>query len=118
MDSVDGKVTYSEIPMHPCNEEDFSKFYEPDSKSAAKAKQYLQQGSFMCLDWSTVKLKGTEFGSNFNTLDIILLPCATRETQIGGEEDRIPEDCNRDQQKLFEYLGPLTMHIWMNVGRF
>ena len=51
----------------------------------------------MCLDWSTVQLKGTEFGSNYETVDIILLPCATRETALGGEEDRIPEDCNRDQ---------------------
>ena len=51
----------------------------------------------MCLDWSTVQLKGTEFGSNYETVDIILLPCATREIALGGEEDRIPEDCNRDQ---------------------
>ena len=51
----------------------------------------------MCLDWKTVELKATEYGPNFKTMDIQLLPCNMRETIIGGSEDRIPSDCNYDQ---------------------
>ena len=97
IDSVDGKKTFSEIPMRECNEEDFSKFYEPDQRSAGRAKKYKKQGGFMCVDWSAVKLKGTEFGTDFLTMDFTLLPCNMRETLMGATEDRIPENCNMDQ---------------------
>lgn len=48
----------------------------------------------------------------------MLLPCNMRETLLGGEEDKIPDDCNYDKNELIKYLGPLRMLIWKNVGRF
>jgi len=33
--SEEGRITERLIPMHPCTEEDFAKFYPPDKRSAS-----------------------------------------------------------------------------------
>ena len=72
----------------------------------------------MCIDWKAVQLKATEFGPEYQTIDIMLMPCGSDDTLYGGIEPRIPDDCNFDRQKMLDYLGPLQMLIWKNVGRF
>lgn len=72
----------------------------------------------MCMDWDAIKLLGDPYKPSFKAMDIMFLPCSMRETLIGGKEDRIPDDCNYNQTELFDYLGPLQIHVWMNSGRF
>ena len=52
----------------------------------------------------------------------MFLPCSARETLLDNDdlmkEDRIPQDCNFDYDKMTEYLGFLNMHIYTNMGRF
>ena len=43
-----------------------------------------------------------------------MIPCGMRETNMGGTEDRIPEDCNYDRKALIEYLGSIQMKIYYN----
>ena len=104
--------------MHPCGETDLEKFYEPEQSSAGWVKKYTDAGGFMCMDWSAIELLATPYKSNFKAMDVQFLPCGTRETLIGAKEDKIPDDCNSDQQKLFDYLGPLELLVWKNTGRF
>ena len=50
----------------------------------------------------------------------MLLPCNVKETSLVKtlKEDRIPENCNRNRTKLIEYLGPVEIFIYSNVGSF
>ena len=50
----------------------------------------------------------------------MLLPCNVKETALVKtlKEDRIPENCNRNRTKLIDYLGPVEMFIYSNVGSF
>ena len=54
IDTVDGKKTYTEIPMYPCGQDDLDKFYEPTLTSKGKASKYSDNGGFMCIDWKAV----------------------------------------------------------------
>jgi hypothetical protein len=51
-------------------------------------------------------------------MDVILNPCNYKMTLSGASEDRIPEDCNWDKQKLIDYMGPSEMLVYYNTGRF
>ena len=73
--SVNGTKTYTELKMYDCTEEDFKKFYIPDVASEQRVKKFRKNGGFKCIDWSEITLAGTEFGSDFRTMDIMYLPC-------------------------------------------
>ena len=70
----------------------------------------------MCIDWKrdNVLLGGTTGSAKYRYLDISMVPCGMRETNMGGTEDRIPEDCNYDRKALIEYLGSIQMKIYYN----
>ena len=100
IDAVDGKKTYSETPLRKCNEQDFAKFYDPINSSKAIANKYKDLGGFICLDWKDIRLRANEHGSDYQAMDVVFMPCGTRDTLFGGKEDRIPDDCNFDREKL------------------
>ena len=70
------------------------------------------------MDWDAIKLQADPYKPIYKAMDIMLLPCGMRETLIGAKEDSIPTDCNYNQTKLFDYLGPLQILVWKNAGRF
>ena len=74
----------------------------------------------MCLDWSGVELQGEDPAYNTKTIDVMFIPCNMKETLLGDatEDDRIPQNCNYDKDKLIEYLGPIQMLIYKNIGSF
>ena len=37
--------------FHPCTDQDFANFDEPDSESKTQLQQYKQNGGLQCLDW-------------------------------------------------------------------
>ena len=97
VDSVDNKKSFSDIPFYERTEKYFANFYEPNLRSSGKVNKYKKSGGFMCLDWKAVELKATDYGPNFKTIDIILLPCSMRETLYGASQDRILSDSDHDQ---------------------
>lgn len=66
-----------------------------------------KQNGLKCTDWAaeSIEIWGTESSGNFGAVDIMVVPCAVMETELGGKQDRIPKSCNRDKEKLAEYLG-------------
>ena len=93
-----GVKTQSEVPMHECSEKDYAKFYEPNDGSLSKLEfeRIKEKGGIMCIDWQrdNVVLQGNTGSAKYSFIDITMVPCSMRETNIGGTEDRIPEDCN------------------------
>ena len=51
-----------------------------------------------CIDWdkADVNLHGNENKSNYEIIEIMVLPCNHRQTHIGDTEDHIPEECIAD----------------------
>ena len=60
---------------------------------------------------------GTEADANFRVVDIMMVPCGMRETTIGGDEDRVPQDCNYDREALTGYLSSIKMNMYYNQGQ-
>ena len=84
--------------MHKCTDEEFAKFKGPETELEAKKVRRLQDdGGFYCLDWKALGLElyGSEtLGIDFNALDLMIIPCASRITlhdgrEIGGDDDCI-----------------------------
>ena len=88
--------TFSEVPMHTCTEDDFAKFYPPDDHSEQQVQEMRDFGAFQCVDWakSGIILQG---GAKKSLLDISVGPCHFKETNIGGAEDYIRDDCILDR---------------------
>jgi len=116
--TTDGEWSFREIPIRVCTDEDYKRFYEPSKTSADRIEKYKKLGGWMCFDWSTVELAGTEAGSNFRTMDIMVNPCNFDLTLSGATDARIPEDCNWDKQKYIDYMSPGEMLMYYNTGRF
>lgn len=94
-----GTYEYTEIPMYPCTEDDYARFYEVNKASSALAKQLKDERAFMCLNWRDVELAGADPAPETKALDVMVLPCNMKETLLADDlkEDRIPEDCNWDK---------------------
>ena len=61
MTSTNGVISSRIIPMHPCTDEDFAKFYPPKKSSEAVVKKYKAAGGLFCLD----SLEGIELYGNW-----------------------------------------------------
>lgn len=40
----------------------------------------MEEGGFMCIDWTKVKMQGNDYGSVYKVIDIKLMPCGTKDT--------------------------------------
>ena len=47
---------------------------------------------------------GSEAKARYSAVDISVVPCHLKETLIGRKIDNIPPNCNRDKDKLANYL--------------
>ena len=90
--------------MHKCSEKEMARFHPPTKASAGLVNRYKELNAFMCLDMRGVELNGEDPAINTRTIDVMLLPCNMKETMLGGEVDRIPDECNWDRKKLIKYL--------------
>ena len=74
---VEGKVTKRAVPMHPCTNAEFDKFYEPSKAYTDRFKGLRKSGSMMCIDWveADLPIYGTESSGNFGSLDVMAVPC-------------------------------------------
>lgn len=106
--------------MHKCTKEELDRFYEPTKASSGLVEHLKEAEAFMCLNWRGVELAGEDPAINSQTIDIMLVPCNMRDTLLGDftKEDRIPENCNYDKDKLIEYLGPIQLLVYQNSGSF
>ena len=94
--------------MKACTISDFDKFWPVNENQKVRVEKLKTDGSLQCIDWSNedIKIWGTEASGNSGLIDVIAMPCHVRETMIGGTEDRIPADCERNIERYREYLGP------------
>ena len=74
---VEGRVTKRAVPMHPCTDDEFGKFYEPSKAYADRFEGLRRSGSMMCIDWvgEDLPIYGTESSGNFGLLDVMAVPC-------------------------------------------
>ena len=90
--------TKTEITMHECSEEDYAQFHKPNDATLSNLKRIREKGGMMCIDWKRENiLLSVETGTKQHAIDIMFVPCGMRETQMGGTEDRVAEDCNYDK---------------------
>eukprot|EP00353_Schmidingerella_taraikaensis_P010908 CAMPEP_0185574734 /NCGR_PEP_ID=MMETSP0434-20130131/6118_1 /TAXON_ID=626734 ORGANISM="Favella taraikaensis, Strain Fe Narragansett Bay" /NCGR_SAMPLE_ID=MMETSP0434 /ASSEMBLY_ACC=CAM_ASM_000379 /LENGTH=131 /DNA_ID=CAMNT_0028191391 /DNA_START=210 /DNA_END=605 /DNA_ORIENTATION=+ len=88
-----------ELPIYPCTDKDYQKFYPLDDQSKSRfdvMNKRIDQQLF-CTDWenSGVDIYGLEATGNFAAVDIMAAPCNLKLTQedLGGLEDRIDDEC-------------------------
>ena len=74
---VEGKFTKRAVPMYPCTDDEFSKFYEPSKAYTDRYDGLRNSGSLMCIDWvkEDLTIYGTESSGNFGALDVVAAPC-------------------------------------------
>lgn len=61
---------------------------------------------------------GSLYSSDYTFLDIDVLPSQFRETNIGGAENFIRDDCIMDQQAAIDKLNPMNYVTYYNYGKF
>jgi len=112
--------TVKELPIYPCREEDYAKFFPVEKKSAGRleAIKTTPGRKLYCIDWEKVPdiFEGTERAGNYGVLDIeiMVLPCNMRLKHLGGVEDRIDQNCVADLNRQIEYLGPMNWIVYSN----
>ena len=105
--------------MRPCTEEDYEKFNPPDMNAALIVEQLKKDGALFCLDANLLKtqaIRGNHEVGDFRFVDVMAMPCHTRETVIGGTVDNIRDDCVRDQEAFYAYLDNMSTVIWYNYS--
>ena len=65
-----------------------------------------------------LSLRGREYTGTFNAIEVMIVPCATKLTLMGGKEDRIPEDCESDKQVTIDWLESFNIVTYYNQGLF
>ena len=86
----DGEASSREVPVFPCRDEDFAKFYPVDDRSISRLNKMRSSPDkqLYCIDWETaqIELFGLEVGNDYAYLDIAVVPCNQKETiqLIGG----------------------------------
>lgn len=79
-DSKDGTYDISKIvPLSPCTDEDFDKFYPPEDSQVSRFENYRKDGGLFCLDWAAIdfELNGQVYMTQYTAIDIEATPCET-----------------------------------------
>ena len=111
-----GESNDFEIGFHKCTEEDYASFMPPNKGSRGpieKIKNNPKRGMW-CFDWTDLAFYGNERNLNNARLEIIVLPCNHRLTQLGAKDDRMDPTCIADLEQQINYLGPLNMILYYN----
>ena len=75
------KVNHNYL-LHPCTNEELSRFHEPDSQTTAdKTKMIHEKNGLYCLDWKQINFD--LFGSwretgDYNAINVRLIPCVSQ----------------------------------------
>mmetsp|Transcript_15874 Transcript_15874/g.19999 ORF Transcript_15874/g.19999 Transcript_15874/m.19999 type:complete len:157 (-) Transcript_15874:1317-1787(-) len=81
---VGGEWRSRELPIYPCKEEDYEKFYPIDERSASRLSRFKSEPDqqLQCIDWdnSDIDLYGVESTGNVGVVDVIALPCNVKLT--------------------------------------
>ena len=105
--------------MEPCTEEDYDDFFPVEESSAKRLRSLKEKNALLCLNFDKdYSLRGTESQGYFNVIDVMVVPCAVKLTLLGGESDRIPEDCEMDREESIKWLGNFNILSYYNQGRF
>lgn len=94
---IDGVYSARELPVYPCTEADYAKFYPVDRRGESRLRRMKENADsqLFCIDWQsdTIELYGTESTGNYGAIDITVVPCNLQLTNVnlGGLEDRISE---------------------------
>ena len=74
----------------------------------------------LCLDWenSGVDFQGSEGSSIWSYLDVVVMPCNVKLTNLGADDDRISPECSGDLQEQIKYLGPMNVLVYFNQESF
>ena len=87
------------IPFHKCTEQDWEQFLEPgkgmgDQISAVRANP---KRNMYCIDnFKNFVIYGNEKNSEYQRVEVVLVPCNYLHTQFGYTEDSIHPDCVSD----------------------
>ena len=96
----DERHVKQEIPMRFCTDEDYDKFYPVKESNANKLKLIREDPNrgMLCLDWenSGVQFQGSEGSTKWSYLDVVVMPCNVKLTNLGAEDDRISPECSGD----------------------
>ena len=118
-DMKDGKRGTTEVPLHKCTEEDYSRFYPVEQRSSSLLNKYKTKDNMQlfCLDLDKLydlPLFGTQAVKTFGSLQFMAVPCNMRLTHIGGLSERISPTCVDDLEKQIEYLGSMNFVTYYN----
>ena len=117
-DTVRGSYDISKIvPLRPCTDEDFDKFYPPEDSQVERFENYRKGGGLFCLDWAAIEfeLNGLEYMSRYTAIDIEATPCQTYVRAI-GETLPEPVKCNNNQTLAKEYIDSSKIIVVYNKG--
>lgn len=78
-------------------------------------------GAFFCLDskyFDSQVLRGTIAGGDHTLSDVMGMPCHMKESLVGGTQDNIRNDCEKNSTAVYEYLSNMSTVFWYNYGSF
>ena len=117
----DGKIDSKELPVYQCSDEDYAKFYPFDERSEPQLQKMRteQDMHLYCIDWEGADIELYGFTGNYALITIVAVPCNQKLTLdlIGGQEDRIDEQCVWDLEAQREYLKPPKLVAFFNQER-
>ena len=119
---IDGESFTREIPFDKCTDADYAEFL-PVSDGSAYLLNELKTNpkrGLWCINMeeADISIFGNELDRNHTRFEIVVLPCNHRLTQLGGKDDRIPQNCIEDQGEQIKYLGSLNMLAYFNQESF
>ena len=93
-----GESQNREIRYHKCTEEDYADFMPPNKDTIGpleRIKSNPKRGMY-CFDWNDVAFYGTERTLENARIEILVLPCNHKLTQLGATDDRMDPECIAD----------------------
>lgn len=118
----DGKEMEKVVSYHKCEEKDYENFYPmdlDDAETIIKIKNDPKRG-FYCIDplETDFEVSGGLNSRNWQSLDIVLVPCNYVHATWGYTEDFIADECIADLDQQLAHLGPVNFLLYINDSTF
>lgn len=118
----DGKSHEKVVSYHECDEKDFELFYpmDPDDETRIVQVKNDEKKGLFCVDpvETDYEVYGGLNSNDYQSVDIVLVPCNYVHAKWGYKEDFVSEECIADLDQQLAYLGPVNFLLYINDSSF
>ena len=121
---VSGKRWEHLMPYHKCTDEDLAAFPPPrkDSVNIFASIRSDPNRHLYCFDQEkykdVIEIWGATYDNRYQRVEMILVPCNYRHTEVTDVGDVVSAECNSDKAAQMDFLGTIIVNLYVSEKTF